>query len=139
MTQMTSIKSYYELTVNTLGALQKKVLSVLEKFPNGATDREIIDYLQIEGNSVRPRRFELWKKGIIEQGKKRKCYISGKLALTWKLPTSPSDPVFKVLSETELYQTRFIQLPMFNKLRDLMRKRGFTYQGQRIWKKNLRE
>lgn len=50
------------------------------------TDRELIEYTYLSENiKPRSRRFELWKKGIIERCQKRPCEVSGKLAYVWKV------------------------------------------------------
>lgn len=36
-------------------------------------------------NTIRPRLTELWKRGAVEHGDKRRCRCSGKTALTWAL------------------------------------------------------
>ena len=50
------------------------------------TDREIARLLgYADPNKVRPRRHELMQNGLIEEAGKRKCKVTGKLALTWKI------------------------------------------------------
>ena len=52
-----------------------------------ATDQEIMDYLgKDDPNFVRPRRYELVNKlKLVTFSQKRKCGITGKLVLAWKI------------------------------------------------------
>lgn len=84
MIRDTSKLTYLELvTANKLNDNQKKVLNVLMAFPN-STDMEICSKLGInDPNLIRPRRNELYHKGVVKEGLKRKCTITGRLAYTW--------------------------------------------------------
>jgi hypothetical protein len=86
MIQQTSLNSYQELLVrDMLNSGQDDVYSAL-MILNSATDREICEYLQLgDPNKVRPRRFELCELGLVGEDCKRKCSITGKTVISWKI------------------------------------------------------
>lgn len=62
--------------------IQAAVLTTIEKAP--ATDDELCRRLDMQGNTLRPRRVELVKKGLIkDSGEKRKT-SSGRKAVVWE-------------------------------------------------------
>lgn len=82
----TSLESYAQVE---LGEGQKIVYDALwEHTMRGVypTDRELTKSLN-EGdpNKIRPRRFELMERGLIEEAGKRPCEITGRKALTWRI------------------------------------------------------
>ena len=63
----------------------KQVLTLLQSKPMGLTDNEIMFNLGYSiPNMVRPRRNELYKKGLVTYCSKRKCNITNRLAYVWK-------------------------------------------------------
>jgi hypothetical protein len=87
MIQETSRMSYADENIKGLSERQNKVFFVvLQLGGQGITDREIARQIGAEDpNFVRPRRFELVKAGILEPGMKRKCNVTGKTSITWKV------------------------------------------------------
>lgn len=82
----TSILAYVELAqTGKLGERQQQVLEQIQKHPD-LTDTEICFSLGLgDPNMVRPRRYELMKKGLIYASGKRLCEISRRLAYTWRM------------------------------------------------------
>lgn len=50
----------------------------------GITNTEIADYIGWPINTVTPRVNELCKKGRLEEFERRKCKITGRLAIAWR-------------------------------------------------------
>ena len=81
--QTTSLEAYY--THPSLGDHEQTVLVAIHAYPD-STDREIARHLGKEDpNWVRPRRFSLVEKGLVVKGKKRRCMVTGKNAITWRV------------------------------------------------------
>jgi len=79
----TSLKAYRQLT--DLGVKQREVYFVIKHASVPVTDREITVALGYgDPNKVRPRRFELARQGWIVEAGRRRCSVSGKLAITWR-------------------------------------------------------
>lgn len=73
-----AMKSYH-------GKVHHQIVELLRFFP-GLTDYEIALKLGYANpNVVRPRRNELMQGGIVEECDQRKCTVTGKTALTWRL------------------------------------------------------
>jgi predicted ArsR family transcriptional regulator len=69
------------LTPATLNALQRRVYEFLCRTPS--TDEEITNELEMNPSTVRPRRGELARRGlIVEAGTRRTS--SGRMATIWK-------------------------------------------------------
>lgn len=82
--QQTSLTSYCEEKENgNINKMQALVYSALQQNPN-SSDMEIVKYLGLTENQVRPRRNELVKKGLVCAVGTRKCSITGKEVLVWK-------------------------------------------------------
>lgn len=48
------------------------------------TDMELVKMLNFsDANRIRPRRYELMKKGIVEEVDRRPCKITGRRAIVW--------------------------------------------------------
>lgn len=91
MIQATSTAACHELKDDRkLGEGQQRVLALIERYPD-RTDRELTRlYTSFHGgsgdpNQVRPRRSELAAAGYIVSFGKRKCTVTGKTALTWRV------------------------------------------------------
>ena len=82
----TSLLAYHAL--DDLGERQVKVLRAIRQMNSRGrypTDLEVTRYLgYADPNNVRPRRTELAKSGKVVVYEKRKCGVSGRLALTWR-------------------------------------------------------
>lgn len=85
--RQTSLEAYD--IVGHLGHKQKKVLAIIHKhsrFKDFLTDREIARELGfMDPNKVRPRRHELMKLGLIVEEGTKKCTVTGRTAITWKI------------------------------------------------------
>jgi hypothetical protein len=65
----------------TLNAMQRRVYELICRTPS--TDEEITNELEMNASTVRPRRVELAKRGlIVESGSRRTA--SGRMAVIWK-------------------------------------------------------
>lgn len=87
--QETSMRSWEDIQ-SKLGERYKEILDALENLwmLNGdATDQEIKSFLgKLDANYVRPRRFELVNHyKLVGFSQKRKCLVTGKTAMAWKI------------------------------------------------------
>lgn len=83
---VTSVESYHEI-LETLGERQRLVYELIRRYPEH-TDRELARLAGAgDPNAIRPRRTELLDKGVITEGGKRRCEVTGKLAKTWRITT----------------------------------------------------
>ena len=82
----TSLSAYEEMK-DKLGERQLEIYNYLKSTGRNATDCEIMVGLgQEDTNYVRPRRFELVNKfKLVGFDIKRKCEVTGKLAMAWKI------------------------------------------------------
>lgn len=90
----TSIEALREV-LETLPHRERAVLGALWHWckvnaPRCPTAYELFEHMKARGeafdlNSVRPRLTELHDRGLVETAAKRKCAVSGKAALTWKV------------------------------------------------------
>jgi len=130
----TSIDSY--LNLGNMSEMQRIVYQcILDNSKKGLflTDREIASDLHLpDSNSVRPRRFELMDKGIIEETEKRECSISHRLVLTWKV--KDTQPLLK-FEGNKATQTRFLEPKVWQELFLAMVKRGYKYLGNGTWER----
>ena len=76
---VTSRAAADSLDGKTLNALQKRVLDFIAWRPSGATDEEIANELEMNPSTVRPRRVELARRGMIVEGGSRRT-TSGRMA-----------------------------------------------------------
>ena len=86
MPQDTSLEAWEDIRKN-LRTRQQQVLSAFEKY-GVCTNLEISHLTGIPINQVTPRTNELVKKNLIYEGKKRKCNVSGRKAITWSTHSS---------------------------------------------------
>lgn len=85
MMQQTSIMSYYDLEPLDVRAAYKEILGAL-KLCGPLTDRELALVMEAtDPNKVRPRRNELVKIGLVESDGRRKCQITGRTSLVWRV------------------------------------------------------
>ena len=83
--QESSLESYRELVKSgQLGFNQWEVLrEIWRRGPS--TDRELAGCMGFtDPNRVRPRRNELVRKGLVEASGKRRCDVTGRLAIVWQ-------------------------------------------------------
>lgn len=92
MYQPTSLSAYHEIKP-TLGERQKEVYEILSLYPD-LTNTEISEKLGLPINSITPRIFELRKYGKVEESCKRKCRVTGRTVIAWR--------VCRVLENTQL-------------------------------------
>jgi predicted transcriptional regulator len=83
MIQETSQLAFLYDIKPTLGARQRFVLDEILKHPN-ITNCELSERLQIPINTVTPRVGELRKMCLVDEDVRRKCQITGRLAIAWK-------------------------------------------------------
>ncbi len=81
--QQTSIDSFRSL--QNLGARQKAILDIIASKKNGITNLEISHISHIPINQVTPRTNELVKMGLVTKHQNRKCMVSGRTAICWKV------------------------------------------------------
>jgi hypothetical protein len=65
---------------------QQVFLHLLSLWPRGATLNEIEAALEMPGNTVRPRRIELEKKGFVKDSGDRRLTPTGRNAIVWVVP-----------------------------------------------------
>lgn len=56
-----------------------------ERFPQGFTDEELIDYCDLRLDNARKRRVDLYNDGIVENSGKTRLTSSGCQAIVWRL------------------------------------------------------
>lgn len=81
MIQQTSIESYHSLN---LGERQSYIYGAI-KWMGNPTNLEISHRTKIPINQVTPRTNELVKKGLVISFEKRKCMVSGRMAISWRI------------------------------------------------------
>lgn len=84
--QETSVEAYHQhWDSGVLGEQQHRVFIVLKYAEQPMTNREIAKCLGIEPSTVSARRNELIEAGIVEAAGKRRCRVTGKRALQWRI------------------------------------------------------
>lgn len=78
--QTTSLIAYRDEVKPHLGERQKAVYDVLT---HDMTNSEIAQRLQSPINTITPRIFELREKKLVREWGKRKCKVTGRLAIAW--------------------------------------------------------
>jgi len=82
--QVTSLEAYQEVK-KTLGHKQKEVYKVLELSSYPLTNSELAERLMWTINTVTPRTNELVEKNLVTEAYKRKCLITGRTAIAWRI------------------------------------------------------
>ena len=83
MIRDTSLNAYYS-EKKRFNTRTIKVFNLLKNTPNGLTDNEIMFKLGYHiPNMTRPRRNELYKKGLVVCCGKRRCTITNKVVMIW--------------------------------------------------------
>ena len=85
MIQSTSLQAY-ENVKKELGYKQLKVFYYLNEHIS-ATNTEIANGLGLPINTITPRVFELRQKELVVEKEKRKCFITHRQAIAWKINT----------------------------------------------------
>lgn len=81
--QTTSLEAYEEVK-KTLGKRQARVFNLLY-YSDPTTNSELAAQLGWPINTVTPRVFELRGKGFVKEDCRRKCAITGRTAITWRV------------------------------------------------------
>ena len=81
--QPTSLQSYYTEIKPHLGDRQKVVLEEIKKGGN-MTNNEIAASLGVQINTITPRVHELRKLGLVIEGVKRVCRVTGRTVIAWE-------------------------------------------------------
>lgn len=84
MIQDTSAEIYLRKVYPDLGHRQAVVLHYLRNAGGAHTNAEIADALARPINEITPRTFELRKIGLVLDGGRRTCRITGNTAHAWK-------------------------------------------------------
>ena len=79
----TSAEAADSLDGETLNAMQRRVLELLQATPGGLTDEEMQRRLGMNPSTQRPRRIELARRGLVVADGTRKT-ASGRLATVWR-------------------------------------------------------
>ena len=80
---ITSAKAADSLGPATLNAMQRQVLALLQATPEGLTDEEMQQRLEMNPSTQRPRWIELARRGlVVEAGTRRTA--SGRMATVWR-------------------------------------------------------
>ena len=83
--QVTSLETYEKIK-KELGRRQAKVLEIFDAYNHRTlTNTEIAAILEWPINTVTPRVFELREKGIVKEDCKRKCGVTGRTAIAWRI------------------------------------------------------
>lgn len=86
--RQTSIEAFDK--IKHIGRKQREVLGVIKRATERQeflTDREIARELGFKDpNKVRPRRHELMKLELIQAEGTKTCSVTGKTAITWRIP-----------------------------------------------------
>lgn len=86
MIRNTSILAYNDVK-NKVTLMKDKILFVLGLNASGLTDSEICLYFPrsvVLSSQPRARRNELMHEGLVESLDKRKCRVTGRMALVWQ-------------------------------------------------------
>jgi|SRR3989338_4036863 len=83
--QQTSIKTYHDEILPTLGARQEAVLKQFADTDHGFTNSELAMRLGWPINTVTPRVYELRRLKVLEECCKRACRVTGRRVICWKI------------------------------------------------------
>jgi hypothetical protein len=81
---VTSAAAADSLDGETLNAMQRRVLQLLQATPGGLTDEEMQRRLDMNPSTQRPRRIELARRGLVVEAGTRRA-ASGRLATVWRV------------------------------------------------------
>ncbi|NBW17009.1 MAG: hypothetical protein EBR82_54440 [Caulobacteraceae bacterium] len=80
----TSVAAADSLEPETLNAMQRRVLQLLDACPEGLTDEEMQLRLDMNPSTQRPRRIELARRGLVVEAGTRRT-VSGRNASVWRV------------------------------------------------------
>jgi hypothetical protein len=80
---VTSAAAADSLDGETLNAMQRRVLQLLQATPGGLTDEEMQRRLDMNPSTQRPRRIELARRGLVVEAGTRRA-ASGRWAVVWR-------------------------------------------------------
>lgn len=83
--KVTSLFSYHGEVQQKLGDKQASVMEVFENAGRNITNSELAFLLGWTINTVTPRVYELRKMGKLEKDEYRKCGMTGRNVIAWKL------------------------------------------------------
>jgi hypothetical protein len=66
-----------------IGPLHARILDCLDKYPAGKTDEQLMNALDLGGNTLRPRRRELQLMGLLTDSGRTALTRSGRNAVVW--------------------------------------------------------
>lgn len=82
----TSFAAHRAITPTAANLRQRVFLFILARGADGATLEEIERGLNLEGNTVRPRRCELEERMLVEDSSRRRKTFAGRDAVVWVIP-----------------------------------------------------
>jgi len=85
MSQETSLRAYYDKVLPHLGERQAQVYEVFNREGMDLTNMEAATRLHWSINRVTPRVLELRRLGFLVLNQRRKCRITGNVAMAWKV------------------------------------------------------
>ena len=84
--RLTSLFAYHGEIMQKMGNKQKEVMEMFYISPEeNMTNTELAEKLGWSINRVTPRVYELRIMSKLIEGEKRKCYITGRNAIAWKI------------------------------------------------------
>ena len=84
MIQPTSLEAYEEVK-KSLGRRQARVLIMLDHSPKAMTNSEMARLFDWPINTITPRVFELRQLGLVKEHEKRKCNVTGRTVIAWRV------------------------------------------------------
>ena len=98
-TRPTSVAAKVAIAPSAAKQRARVFLYILNQGEAGATLNEIEAALGLAGNTVRPRRLELEKKGLVKDSGKRRPTPSGRAAIVWVVPENVANRALAKLSD----------------------------------------
>jgi hypothetical protein len=89
MTASTTSRDALTAITPDLPRLEAEVLDILRRCPDGLTDEEGQELLEMEGNTYRPRRIKLVERGLVVDAKFTRKGSSGRAATVWMVAPKP--------------------------------------------------
>ena len=133
-TRLTSVDAY--LNLQNIRGKHKEVYNAIKMFNEQAdcpTDLQIAEYLgYADPNKVRPRRKELFDKGLIEEVGVKVCPISTRTVMCWRV--FDVQPIFKKKENGVLEQiNKNVPKVDWLRLKMEMERQGYSYLGNGCW------
>jgi hypothetical protein len=108
MMQDTSVEIYLRKVYPDLGHPQAVVLHYLRNTGGTHTNAEIAAALNLRINEITPRTFELRKLGLVLEGGRRTCRITGNSVHQWKAKYPVLPPAFPEKPKVETNPARLL-------------------------------